>query len=216
MTHSSSDNISIPFPKPPSPEPYSLSQQPGPAPVGIDDILVVTPSSDPPPPYRAPRRARGGTRSSRRTLQASEDSVQSLPTLSHAAEAEGATETTPLLRGRARTLSHSSTAHSVNSLAQTVISSSRTVISLFQTEEDDVGGDTISMTDLPFRDRAKRYFRPLVKRKYYASLFHLFVLNLPYEIVVWVYLFVGTVVCCLPVILLSSIHIPIDRLVLLY
>ncbi|KAK7448775.1 hypothetical protein VKT23_013506 [Stygiomarasmius scandens] len=38
----------------------------------------------------------------------------------------------------------------------------------------------------------KRYFRPLARKPYYMSLFHLLVLNFPYALAAWVYLFVFT------------------------
>ncbi|THU90895.1 hypothetical protein K435DRAFT_801676 [Dendrothele bispora CBS 962.96] len=38
----------------------------------------------------------------------------------------------------------------------------------------------------------KRYFRPLARKPYYTSLFHLLVLNFPYALAAWVYLFVFT------------------------
>ncbi|KAG6822459.1 hypothetical protein H0H92_013813, partial [Tricholoma furcatifolium] len=41
--------------------------------------------------------------------------------------------------------------------------------------------------------RWSRYFRPLTRRAYYSSLFHLVVLNFPYALAAWVYLFVFTV-----------------------
>ena len=39
-----------------------------------------------------------------------------------------------------------------------------------------------------------RYFRPLTRKVYYKALFHLFVLNFPYALAAWTYLFVFTVV----------------------
>jgi hypothetical protein len=39
-----------------------------------------------------------------------------------------------------------------------------------------------------------RYFRPLVQSVYYRPLFHLMVVNFPYALAAWVYLFVFTVV----------------------
>ncbi|KAH9839072.1 uncharacterized protein C8Q71DRAFT_747565 [Rhodofomes roseus] len=41
--------------------------------------------------------------------------------------------------------------------------------------------------------RWRRYYRPLGKRAYYASLFHLLVINFPYALLAWLYLFVFTV-----------------------
>ncbi|OBZ70757.1 hypothetical protein A0H81_09281 [Grifola frondosa] len=40
--------------------------------------------------------------------------------------------------------------------------------------------------------RWRRYFRPLGRRAYYAALFHLLILNFPYALLAWVYLFVFT------------------------
>lgn len=39
-----------------------------------------------------------------------------------------------------------------------------------------------------------RYFRPMFKRAYYSALFHLLVLNFPYALIAWIYLFVFTLV----------------------
>ncbi|KZT04117.1 uncharacterized protein LAESUDRAFT_728315 [Laetiporus sulphureus 93-53] len=41
--------------------------------------------------------------------------------------------------------------------------------------------------------RWRRYFRPMGKRAYYAALFHLLLLNFPYALLAWLYLFVLTV-----------------------
>lgn len=189
-------NTTVHFPKPPSPQSSPSSQPPVPLPPPIEEILVVSPSPDPPPPYRAPRRSRGTTsRSIRRAVQASDDSYTSVGGVSLQGDVdnEGATEATPLIRRR--TLSHSSTAApSVHSIAQTVLSSSRTMMSLFQTEEDRPVAEASSV-ERSFAKRTKRYFRPFFKRTYYAALFHLLVINLPFEIAAWVYLFVGTLVC---------------------
>ncbi|EGO00467.1 hypothetical protein SERLA73DRAFT_168201 [Serpula lacrymans var. lacrymans S7.3] len=37
-----------------------------------------------------------------------------------------------------------------------------------------------------------RYFRPVFKRAYYAAVFHLMVLNFPYALAAWIYLFIFT------------------------
>ncbi|KAI0076135.1 hypothetical protein K474DRAFT_1645540 [Panus rudis PR-1116 ss-1] len=44
----------------------------------------------------------------------------------------------------------------------------------------------------PCTDRWKKYFRPVTIRAYYSSLFHLLVLNFPYALAAWIYLFVFT------------------------
>ncbi|OCH89070.1 hypothetical protein OBBRIDRAFT_826789 [Obba rivulosa] len=45
---------------------------------------------------------------------------------------------------------------------------------------------------LSWKARIRRYFRPLRVRAYYSALFHLLVLNFPYALFAWVYLFVFT------------------------
>ncbi|KAI0088105.1 hypothetical protein BDY19DRAFT_952061 [Irpex rosettiformis] len=45
---------------------------------------------------------------------------------------------------------------------------------------------------LSFGTRLRRYFRPMVRRAYYSALFHLLIINFPYALVAWVYLFVFT------------------------
>lgn len=42
--------------------------------------------------------------------------------------------------------------------------------------------------------RLQRYFRPLRIRAYYSALFHLLIVNLPYALIAWLYLFVFTLV----------------------
>ena len=42
--------------------------------------------------------------------------------------------------------------------------------------------------------RWRRYFRPMARRAYYSALFHLLVLNFPFALAAWLYLFVFTLV----------------------
>jgi len=42
--------------------------------------------------------------------------------------------------------------------------------------------------------RIKRYFRPMGRRAYYFAVFHLLVINFPFALLAWVYLFVFTLV----------------------
>ncbi|KAI0633486.1 hypothetical protein C8Q77DRAFT_1217873 [Trametes polyzona] len=60
--------------------------------------------------------------------------------------------------------------------------------------------------------RWRRYFRPLGIRAYYAALFHLLVLNFPYALVSWVFLFVFTLVgtCTLMALPLGAVLCFID------
>ena len=180
--HEQDQDDYMPFPKPPSSDPPAFQAQPFAA-----ELSAVTPSTDPPPPYpfgpRTSRRARASTtRSARRALHVSDDSG-------------GEAETSPLLGGRhRRTGSHSSTVHSVQSLAHNVVISSRAIISLFQIDPDSSIVPLSSAVNVPLSTRVKRYFTPLIRRKYYAALFHLFFINFPFELVAWIYLFVGTLV----------------------
>jgi hypothetical protein len=119
---------------------------------------------------------------------------------------------------RRRSFSHSSTASGATSLTQTVFS-------LLQGDDDDddadihCGGDCADCYRHQHRDGSvvvddtvstissarsanlfkcagwDKYFAPLTKKVYYRALFHLLVLNFPYALVAWIYLFVLTVVC---------------------
>ncbi|KAG6879366.1 hypothetical protein C0992_003284, partial [Termitomyces sp. T32_za158] len=100
--------------------------------------------------------------------------------------------------GRPRSFSHGSAASVAPSLAQTVIS-------MFCTEdhEDEACGAGAIYLPLSSEDehqrsrrqlgRWRRYFRPLICKAYYDSLFHLAVINFPYALAAWIYLFVFTV-----------------------
>ncbi|KAF7427834.1 hypothetical protein PC9H_007050 [Pleurotus ostreatus] len=128
-----------------------------------------------------------------------------------------ASESTPFLSpaspsgrraSRQRAFSHTS----VLSTASAAPSLAHTLLSLFQPEgDDDSSSDLLADVDTsegrillmseeaPSRrapllstEGLKRYFRPVVKQKYYWSLLHLAVLNFPYALLAWVYLFVFT------------------------
>jgi hypothetical protein len=51
--------------------------------------------------------------------------------------------------------------------------------------------------ELDWRTRWKKYFRPMRRRAYYSAVFHLLVLNFPFALAAWIYLFVFTLVCVL-------------------
>ncbi|KAG1790490.1 uncharacterized protein HD556DRAFT_1433283 [Suillus plorans] len=125
---------------------------------------------------------------------------------------EDATEQTPLLgdflpgsaqrsSGRQRTYSQSSTIVSSNSFAPSL---AQTVLSLLHSDPDiesdvdiyeAIGDDRDypSHRWSPFSRRFwSRYFRPMTRRAYHAAVFHLLVLNFPYALLAWVYLFVFT------------------------
>lgn len=110
--------------------------------------------------------------------------------------------------GRPRSLSHGS----ILSHASAAPSLAQTVISLFADEESDCDYPPLPPPHQPHslhiqrlssldhdgeRDRRnawRRYFRPLVRRVYWMALFHLVVLNFPYALAAWVFLFVFTLV----------------------
>jgi hypothetical protein len=179
-------------------------------------ILSTVDLADPPPPYPMTRRQRR-----RRREQPSGGSLAVSATDADDAEPfpagvdGGAGERTPLLRPRpimrTRTMSGASTARSVASRA----SIARTAASLFSDTYDSEPEDdtppappppaTIEGAPLPpdgdapgmapaRAGRWRRYFRPLTRRAFWAALFHLLVLNFPYALAAWLYLFVFTVV----------------------
>ncbi|KAL0957040.1 hypothetical protein HGRIS_003140 [Hohenbuehelia grisea] len=126
-------------------------------------------------------------------------------------------ETTPFLAsvslnhrysGRPRAFSHAST---VISSASAAPSLAHTLLSIFNPDDDEetipseldeqnrvlvMGEDEACVTSRPrgifSRQAWGRYFRPMTRKAYYMSLFHLLVVNFPFGLVAWVYLFVGT------------------------
>ncbi|KAH7888910.1 hypothetical protein F5I97DRAFT_1856487 [Phlebopus sp. FC_14] len=123
------------------------------------------------------------------------------------------------LNRRPRTNSHSSTIISASSCAP---SFAQTVFSLFQDPEDDSDVDIYEALAGGPREHGRenelvhganahdvlrrgsrrwplfsrrawgRYFRPMGRRAYHAAVFHLMVLNFPYALIAWIYLFVFT------------------------
>lgn len=187
-------------PKPPSPEPMHRETYVAEVLAEDDDVAGT---ADPPPPYpnsnRGSRRLRATVRSSRRVDYQAQLQPEELQVTPADVEIPGDSETSPLLpatQRRRRAASHSSTTQSVHSIGHTVVVSSRNVMSLFQAEPDAVLDPISSSGALPgsFLARTKKYFRPLVRRAYYSAIFHLLFINFPYELVVWIYLFVGTLV----------------------
>ncbi|KAG6847994.1 hypothetical protein H0H93_004297 [Arthromyces matolae] len=100
--------------------------------------------------------------------------------------------------------------HSLASTASVAPSLAQTMISMFSThdDEDDEFNDDVGAIYLPLlnedeqnprrRRRSfatwwRRYLRPLNRKAYYSSLFHLVVVNFPYALAAWIYLFVFTV-----------------------
>lgn len=119
--------------------------------------------------------------------------------------------------GRPRTISHSSTIRSNISGSPSL---AQTLFSAFQPELDSDLDGTEELHDeeeprhvlrrqlssessnepecgpepeqLDWKARWKRYFRPMGRRAYYSAILHLLVLNFPFALVAWVYLFVFT------------------------
>lgn len=123
---------------------------------------------------------------------------------------------TPPLRRRQRTVSHSSTVRSTTSGSPSL---AQTLISAFQPELDsDIDYNIASPVQDERRhlcrrrevsesstegldqhaehasagERIKRYFRPMGRKAYYSAAFHLLVVNFPFALLAWVYLFVFT------------------------
>ncbi|KAI0708916.1 hypothetical protein C8T65DRAFT_739983 [Cerioporus squamosus] len=63
-----------------------------------------------------------------------------------------------------------------------------------------------------FATRWRRYFRPLKKSAYYSALFHILVVNFPYALFAWIFLFVFTLVgtCTLMALPLGAVFCFID------
>ncbi|KAJ8489453.1 hypothetical protein ONZ45_g13577 [Pleurotus djamor] len=145
------------------------------------------------------------------TADDDDDATESTPFLS---------PTSPTTRrgmNRQRSFSHTST---VLSTASGAPSLAHTLLSLFQAdEEEDTGSEegreeeeeersgtlllmaeessrssTQDRTSASFFSRKglAKYFRPMGRSVYYGSLLHLVVLNFPYALVAWIYLFVFT------------------------
>lgn len=59
---------------------------------------------------------------------------------------------------------------------------------------DALGSSRLAGVQTKRRGMLARYFRPMVKRAYYSALFHLLILNFPYALAAWLYLFIFTLV----------------------
>jgi hypothetical protein len=173
--------------------------------------------SDPPPPYPSPGRRTNArsTRHPRRSRRATQHSQQSSNESEYAQFPTSEDETAPLLspnhhqrRQRTRTLSTSTALSSTSEGTLSIAPSlSHTVFSIFQSDID-IEGDGLADDEgsinqcMPlhrrwplFSGRAwKRYFRPLCRKLYWKALLHLLVINFPYALAAWVYLFVFTLV----------------------
>jgi len=60
--------------------------------------------------------------------------------------------------------------------------------------ESSAGGLDQDVERLGVGAKLKRYFRPMGRMAYYSAVFHLLVVNFPFALLAWVYLFVFTLV----------------------
>ena len=188
--------------------------------IEVCDPLIT----DPPPPYPSRERGLRASRSSRgrsgRTQTSHGDHDARIPSYVDEDNAAEPNETTPFLSPSRRAGHHATTgrprSHSLTSTISPVPSLTHTVLSLFQFDADDgvrlgdgpddrqlliAGNDNGSLRSSQsyhtsfFSSAAwKRYFRPLSRKSYYIALFHLAVVNFPYTLAAWVYLFIFTLV----------------------
>lgn len=155
----------------------------------------------------------------------SEWDTGSTPLIIHNDAAEQPSSSSPNARrfGRPRSMSGAS----VVSSTSVAPSLPQTIVSLFcaddEDEEDDDGRANVSPERRPLLDASspsysdmagrepqrpqqwsffsleswRRYFRPLARKVYWKAFFHLSVINFPYTLGSWLFLFVFTVVRCL-------------------
>jgi hypothetical protein len=168
---------------------------------------------DPPPPYPSRERRHRRRRTAVEASSADSDDMAYLGTTHASPQLD---ETTPLLgvsspRRRARTMSLSSAASISPSLAQTVVSAFRIDLDSDGEDEEETSPGRPAVSTLPddrlphapglarrrargWRTRWRNYFRPVGRQAYWSALFHLLVINFPYALIAWVYLFVFTLV----------------------
>ncbi|KAF8802693.1 hypothetical protein BYT27DRAFT_7196409 [Phlegmacium glaucopus] len=194
-----------------------------PPPIEACDAEITDPPPPYPSRERRPRSGRSTRGRSGRIQASHADNDVRIPSYPDEDGAREPNETTPFLpalghhgqhvrhghhvvTGRPRSYSHTSTISAAPSLAHTVLS-------LFQVDDEvylddgaedrqllfpgDDNGSVLSSQShgTGFFSTAawKRYFRPLSRKSYYAALFHLMVVNFPYALAAWIYLFIFTV-----------------------
>ncbi|KAH9990828.1 hypothetical protein BJV77DRAFT_946985 [Russula vinacea] len=176
----------------------------------VSDGTPLDVPQDPPPPYPSRERRHRRRRTAVEASGADSDDHAYLGT-THTPHLD---ETTPLLgvsspTRRARTMSLSSAASISPSLAQTVVSAFRMDLDSDREDEEETSPNRPAVSTLPddrlppapglarrrtrsWRTRWRHYFRPVGRRAYWSALFHLLVINFPYALIAWVYLFVFT------------------------
>ena len=159
----------------------------------LDDYTPEIP--DPPPPYPDPqRRPHRSSRSRLHSVDSDEDR-------------DADSENTPfLLVDRVHATRHSR--QRASNYGSGNASFTQALLSLFRGDDDDevndrYAGDAYAVDDPDSEINCpkhllrsaswKRYFVPLRRRVYYRALLHLLLLNFPYTVIAWVYLFVFTV-----------------------
>ena len=220
---------------------YTMAEPASPASPLVLSLTEQFPNEPPPPytsnPHRPRRSRRPGARVPSDSVADCEVSTRTNPPqrIRHGpsgldiSDDDTATEntpllSTPLLRRRQRTVSHSSTVRSNISGSP---SFAQTLIFAFQPELDsDIDLNIASPAQDERRHlcrrrevsepstegldqhaerlsawaRIKRYFRPMGRKSYYSAVFHLLVVNFPFALLAWLYLFiftlVGQVVAC--------------------
>jgi hypothetical protein len=185
----------------------------------ISDGTPLNVPQEPPPPYPSRERRHRRRRTAVESSGGDSDDHAFLGTAHPPPQSPHPDESTPLLgvsspTRRTRTMSLSSAASISPSLAQTVISAFR--MDLDSDGEDGEDGeetprDRLAVGTLPddhlshapalirhrargWRTRWRHYFRPIGRRAYWSALLHLLVINFPYALLAWVYLFAFTLV----------------------
>jgi hypothetical protein len=180
----------------------------------ISDGSPLNVPQEPPPPYPSRERRHRRRRTAVESSGADSDDHAFLGTAAH--PSPHPEESTPLLgvsspTRRTRTLSLSSAASISPSLAQTVVSAFRMDLDSDEEDGEETARDRPTVGALSdghlshapaitrhrtrdWRTRWRHYFRPMGRRTYWSALFHLLVINFPYALLAWLYLFVFTLV----------------------
>jgi hypothetical protein len=180
----------------------------------ISDETPLSVPQEPPPPYPSRERRHRRRRTAVESSGGDSDDHAFLGSAAHPPPHPD--ETTPLLgvsspTRRRRTMSLSSAASISPSLAQTVVSAFRMDLDSDGEDEEETPHDQPAVGAVPdgllshapaitrhrargWHTRWRNYFRPVGRRAYWSALLHLLVINFPYALLAWVYLFVFTLV----------------------
>jgi hypothetical protein len=191
----------------------SQAMSPQPPVTVVSDGTPLNVPQEPPPPYPSRERRHRRRRTAVESSGADSDDHTFLGTAHPPPHLD---ENTPLLgvsspTRRTRTMSLSSAASISPSLAQTVVSAFRMDLDSDGEDGEETAHDRPAVGTLPddhlshapaltrhrargWRSRWRHYFRPVGRRVYWSALLHLLVINFPYALLAWVYLFVFTLV----------------------